>query len=371
MEVVNTGTETSSATFVTCVSSVIQDRERYDLLQAMLQSVRDQTILPDGFCISVYVNPSLGIENRALQKLFKGLTRHCDGTKILRQPSVKTQFQGYKDLAQKIPGWFKQEDIWIMFSDDDDLWGTERVQYYNWAHTMVAPEIADRTRLTFPKTCTHFVCTRCHIRTSSDVDAAIECGCVKFHDVTEAHIINEYTDHAIPFNTFRAFFTRQNDFYIDQNRCCDMQFSEFVYYYPSRGEGKTLSAMPHDANHWIYFYRKADTEKYTSVTSPASKIESYVDIDNYAAFTAEQLEIEFIRYVTIVSWLNVMLYLPQIESLYFHKQLRLKLQERRKMALASYGVSIPLIKYIETNDKPPERIFDDMATLCKSKHLMD
>ncbi len=257
---------------VFCLASVIREHERFERFLQLLQSIRAQEKKPLGFCMSIYLDPTLGITRDQLREHCTGLTCPSKNTHILWQEVALPQFMGYRALANRVSHWFGHPNLWLGFTDDDDLWNMTRVVNYE---NLLAQLHGHEQRATVSCVCiaqkTWQKRTKCcQIKNASDVSAALHCGCVETARYSVESGNGEYGDLMIPVALLQEFCA-EHQYYVEHNRYCDMMFYKFARFYTRNGFTNSLLVQPIEQGIWTYFYRKSGAE-YASVTMPEYSI---------------------------------------------------------------------------------------------------
>lgn len=268
-----------SGAYIVCfIASVIKEPRRLAFFKLLLDSIRGQTHLLDGLFISIYIDPSLNVD---WSNMFKGL----GNTHILRQKNQKQQFVQIGEMSKKLESKFtcpQNKTLFIMFSDDDDLWHCDRVKQYakswNDAPTYASPEkIASVASICMSESMTIDISCNVHMN-SSNVDEMIECGCVNVTIPTQEDAVNtmvEYHEYVVKHKVLIEFL-KEYDWIVRNNRFADMEFRTFVARY-NLERGSTIFIRP---DTWGYFYRKCDPT-YVNVTNPTFSLK-------YGGFSARQ-----------------------------------------------------------------------------------
>lgn len=254
---------------VCLVGSVITCKRRLKYFELMLDSVRAQIQKPDGFFLSIYIEPSLGNVDLI------HLTRDIPNVRILKNKTPKLQFVHFQIMFNKLDEYFpcdqKTQESFILFSDDDDLWHPERVYAYKqtWNH-MKDEHRAITSSLCTGRTVTHLnpICKK-HDDTVS-VDDMLECGCAIFNTPPQLHenkptLLMEYHQYAMK-RFIVGEFLEDNLALIRCNRFADVQFRCFVHTYQPKAFKTGWMEPP---SGWLYFYRGKRFD-YASVTQPVT-----------------------------------------------------------------------------------------------------
>mmetsp|Transcript_73430 Transcript_73430/g.148591 ORF Transcript_73430/g.148591 Transcript_73430/m.148591 type:complete len:373 (+) Transcript_73430:32-1150(+) len=230
------------------LSSHVGDAKRLRRLRQCLESVLDQTQKPAAFFM-VWSSPeSLVAEVEALLLSFKERLSpssfHC-----LRQQKRTSQFYDirwlYQEYISKEP-----DNTWLLFSDDDDLWGPERLRLYGIIidqHGRVPGVTAVcATHKVRPKDPRKVAMTPKEVQQQLLKGDAMHCGGV--------HQEEEFFDFACPASSLGVFLEMCNDQTL-LHPFCDLRFSRFLQEYYQGG--KVMYFPTDKTNPWVYYYSTA------------------------------------------------------------------------------------------------------------------
>lgn len=280
---------------VVLLASVITEENRLKRLKQMIESVKQQSVKPDYFYVSIFVDPSLNLTMSMVSDMFTGVA-----TNILYQRKPKKQFVQIYELCLKISSqWLKDEisHTWVSFTDDDDLWSPIRMSLYQDALINAYENSPQQfNKISGIKVCQYNTheprkYCNCEINDAKDVFKGIKCGCVKYGMYTEReqNKFVEYHHWMTKFALLQEFLQRCL-FFVFENRYCDVLFSYFLNNYKP-DECVTISVFS-NPNEWAYFYRNGSKE-YSCVTSKPKheQLGLLSDLDPYLDVSLEQLEI--------------------------------------------------------------------------------
>ncbi|CAK9096439.1 unnamed protein product [Durusdinium trenchii] len=227
------------------LSSHVGDEKRLKRLEHCFDSIAQQTQALAGFFV-VWSSPeSLAPK---VEALLASLQEHVH-VKTLRQDRRTSQFYDIRWLYQE---YISKEppNTWLLFSDDDDLWGPERVRLYG--------AVVDRhgrqpgvtgvcaTHKVRPKHRTDVATSASMVEQQLAKGAAMHCGGV--------HQEEEFFDFACPTGSLGAFLEICNDETL-LHPFCDLRFTRFLQEYY---EGGKVMYFPTDqTNPWVYYYSTA------------------------------------------------------------------------------------------------------------------
>ncbi|CAE8584751.1 unnamed protein product, partial [Polarella glacialis] len=247
------------------LSSHVGDRKRLIRLQNCLESVAEQTEKLDAFFVVWSAPDTLAPE---VESMLNDLGKKLAPSPLhwLRQTNRTSQFYDlrwiYNELVSREP-----KGTWLIFSDDDDLWGPERVRLY----LEVINENCRQPGVTG-------VCATHKVRPTSrskvaqkvaevfqhlESGSAAHCGGV--------HVEEEFFDFAVPAESLGNFFNTCNDETL-LHPFCDLRFSRFIQEYYENGR---VMYFPTDkTNPWVYYYSTA-----YRATEDDEAYEQYVEQD--------------------------------------------------------------------------------------------
>lgn len=241
------------------LASVITDERRFDYFKLLLESIRRQETPLDIFIVSIHFDFDHKID---LKELFRNFP--CPYY-ILRQKRPKRQFLQYGEIMNRLPRIFPRLDneTFILFSDDDDLWNTNRVSFYKQCGQSIIGKPVSSVVALEHTVVLNVRCSTSHSPT--DVGGMLKCGCVQISMGESVMGSIEYHEHAVRHHVAKDFF----DTYpvlANTNRFADIAFRDFVRTYKPK-QWCTAHGTPPT---WLYFYRECD-DTYACVTNPAQK----------------------------------------------------------------------------------------------------
>lgn len=207
----------------------------------MLSSWMSQTVV-----IPMYVSISFapGLRNTCLGKL----PTHKKLRVFVRQVQ-KTQFQHYKELSSNLDD--LHENTWVMFSDDDDIWNSNRVEYYS----KLIQSTVDRCvkpAYVFTET-TLYADTIFDVTCETDVNLLVSSGKLKLTTQPKdgQFSLANYINYVVSLKTFCHFVTRCSDDIL-KHALCDVGFAKYL-----RNHSEQVAIA--QSSQWLYFYRKCET----------------------------------------------------------------------------------------------------------------
>jgi len=240
------------------LSSNIGDQKRLARLTQCLRSVEEQTVRLAAFFI-VWSAPDALVQ--PVQELLANFTNTLKPSPVhcLRQTKRTSQFYDirwlYHERISKEP-----LGTWLIFTDDDDLWGPRRVEMY----LAQINAHAHQPRVTG-------VCATHKVRPShrgkvantvKEVEKHLTSGDAKH--CGGVHVEEEFFDHSCPSESLGKFLSLCNEETL-LHPFCDLRFTRFLQEYK---EGGKVMYFPTDNGIWMYYYSTAyrtpdDAEAYT------------------------------------------------------------------------------------------------------------
>lgn len=169
--------------------------------------------------------------------------------RCLRQTRRTSQFYDLRWLYQEHVS-KESHGTWLLFTDDDDLWGPERVRlYYDvinaYARTpgVTGVGATHKVRPVSPKKVAR---TQEEVVKDLKSGKAIHCGGV--------HVEEEFFDFSCPAECLGTFFEMCNDETL-LHPFCDLRFTRFIQEYYLGG--KVMYFPTDKVNPWVYYYSTA------------------------------------------------------------------------------------------------------------------
>jgi hypothetical protein len=213
------------------IASHISTPKRIKYFNAMIASVLSQTKPPDRILISISK-----AENCNWPILLGEAEKRYE---IIRQPIKMSQFQHYDFLSKKLEN-EDDENTWIIFGDDDDVWHKLRTEtYYSWLHESC--ENADNIL--------------------SIVSGAWKKGTTLESAELKIETKNnfEHWNKCIKLKYFLRFLRYTTDA-CKQHIYCDILFSSYIATLCADNRlTLTYTAMPL-SNNWMYWYRTGECD---------------------------------------------------------------------------------------------------------------
>lgn len=250
------------------VGSVITNVERFKHFKDMIDSVSIQTEKIDLFFLSIYIDPKLGIDKQEVNDM---LTKLPSRSLLLRQKRPKKQFAQYRHMVSHL--YNKEFDLkktWLMFSDDDAIWNTTRVQTLLAAANTIPlyDEISSGvfTSICMPENVKQKKEKCCEIHSASDVNKAANHDCITYVLQTGEDIQNNANSKRGVRVNHQEFmvrpallidFLRENKYMVENNRFSNMDFRIFASTYKTDQSYRTMYVPPSE---WLYFSRSQEKE---------------------------------------------------------------------------------------------------------------
>lgn len=117
-------------------ASHIESARRFEHFKCMIQSWREQTVK-----LPLYI--SLSFDKELL--LEEEINKLSEDRLFIYITEKQSQFSHYKTLLKKLSTKINFADMWVMFTDDDDLWHTKRTAEY--ISTLVQLYSGDRQKI--------------------------------------------------------------------------------------------------------------------------------------------------------------------------------------------------------------------------------
>lgn len=230
------------------LSSHIGDRRRLQRLASCLRSVERQTRRLEGFFVvwSAPEDIAAGVEE------LLGATRRAlapSPLQALRQTKKTSQFYDirwlYEELLSKEP-----PETWLLFTDDDDIWGPERARSYATVVSQHAPTPGVTA-----------VCATHKVRPTHRGKVADSAEEVASHLASGdarhcggVHVEEEFFDFACPRDHLGAFLGICNEETL-LHPFCDLRFTRFMCEYYKGG--KVMYFPTDHKDRWVYYYATA------------------------------------------------------------------------------------------------------------------
>lgn len=253
------------------------DQGRLERLRRLLRSVQEQTY-PVPLLLSWSVEDSLDVGAQTQDVLDEfAASGVLHAMPCLR--GRRSQFQHYARLRNTLRRHVTPEDNpWVFFSDDDDLWHPRRAEEFLtaiedrpkgedvvYSRVHASPGLAPRLPFT---------------ATADDVTAMeaegqlrVSIGPEKAEPGLFGTSSGEYFDAAAAFRVFDTFFEQHNDAVIS-NRFADIRFRTFmlkwlggVYRFLPKGARNSAGGNDRGQMPWMYFYDRPTTA-YTTPPGP-------------------------------------------------------------------------------------------------------
>jgi hypothetical protein len=247
---------------VALLASRVESRLREGYLCSCVASIAAQTVSPSTTIIGLCGSRALQARDSVMRTFNADAPERL---RVLTVDGVLSQFQMYARLLQEVPEALSQGDVWLAFSDDDDLWDECRVALYERALSTAPPVHLSQTACVCVPTLARNVREETPdmpltalLRSPVHVRAGIARGAVTV--ATREHLgpPDEYVCYLVR-RTLLADFLREYAAYLEDVDVIDVLFSRYVRTYERMPH--TLFAFNNDATrpNFMYFYRQHAT----------------------------------------------------------------------------------------------------------------
>lgn len=217
------------------IASHISSEQRRTYFDELVPTILSQEMTPHRSLISVSRGDGMEWPTRLVDL-------ENAGWEVFRQPARRAQFSHY-DFLCKTLGDEKDNNTWVIFSDDDDLWHTSRTKYYyGWINNLRNRYDENRVVSIRPKWWASGLTIEGKVIEKINYDP---------EDHTRG---NEYVHSCMKLTYFRRFMKHCPE-EVKDHVFCDVLFSRYIR---SLGDDKgiTVLGVPMSEDDWIYFYRK-------------------------------------------------------------------------------------------------------------------
>lgn len=258
---------------VPIMASWVSSEAKLDAMRCCLQSIKDQSSRK---AQSLLLVVSYGAATEALARSARALLDELlPGQPVLQQPVgvAISQFEHYRLAVASLRAQRKSLrcQVWVAFSDDDDLWHPRRLEMM---HTAVAQVVADPTvtQVRFPWFATRSEqapsgspsgsLSDAAPRAASDVDRLLRTRAARIynHDATEL-TESEHWASVSRLELLAAFLDQATPAMV---ACpfCDLAFERFSHLYAYTADGKpvveggeAVTVAWNAQQPWMYYYR--------------------------------------------------------------------------------------------------------------------
>lgn len=229
-------------------ASHIDGLERLKCFRAMIASWSKQS-----FPVYLYVCISSDdAMNAVLQRVIEQLKAEYLLLRICTHPGRLAQFEHYRCLTEHFERSFAQgnlpEDLYVIFTDDDDLWHPNRTASYLQLYEQIASSSEGTSLGPFALGSIVDATTPVKAYSAADVDSLISSGSLPFNRQTYPQ---DYVALCVPFKLVSEFVSKASPELL-RHRYADACFFTFVR---AKAPGMKLG----QSADWMYFYRFDDT----------------------------------------------------------------------------------------------------------------
>lgn len=214
-------------------ASHINSMEKINWFNQMLESWNVQTIK-----IPIHISVSI---DKHMHEEFNKLKKQWSNEPLLYiydNDMKLSQFQHYSNLVDRLVDIISIniKYVWVIFTDDDDLWHKSRTLYYVNAIEKCYNEQKDVEYIKIP------------FYSRNDLTNS------KIDEITEwtnntSNVRGEYIEYACRLNIFKKFFDKL-DKYFQEHYLADLIFGKYL---ASSSKGIILHDIP--KSDWVYYYR--------------------------------------------------------------------------------------------------------------------
>lgn len=271
---------------VSFCASHINTKQRINAFICMLNSYLEQTKK-----IEIYISISYNeIYKDIINTLIKNIRKKNSNINFIVSDIILSQFEHYKNLVNKVN---IDQDSWLLFTDDDDIWKEDRVHYYN---GIINKSISCNINPGYIKVNGTIEAieedTKLDIRTINHVNNLYVNGKTRYYSAENMNEFLDYYHYSVKLKTLKNFVDNV-DIKILKHTYCDLCFCRYLH----TGHSNTVINLQVDYG-WLYFYRKCTlighvTLKHRNIKSIDDYIEGIVEL--YISKQGEELEIQNIK----------------------------------------------------------------------------
>ena len=250
------------------IASHIDSINRLKYFKYLINSIEKQTRQLDDLYISLSCNEK--IRKQIIKYIISLRNKH--GWKIFIQNKQTKQFKHYEFLSMKIP---ETNDIWLMFSDDDDIWSEERTKlYYN---QIVKMEKNNFINLNYKNGNKVYIIENLNsccdtnrnndtsqLKVPKDILNEINKGNIN-HVLIDNKQLKNYINYCINSLIFLNFFKSINE-KILYNSLCDVRFSTYMSNISFYSNQKISKVSICEYEDFMYYWRCDDN--YNGICNP-------------------------------------------------------------------------------------------------------
>lgn len=243
-------TSSGMVTFTVFCASHINTLERFECLKAMISSWINQTTR-----CKLYISISFDTHIQSQSALLASLGEHellC----IFPQSTKLSQFEHYRFLTTRM-----EEDTYILFTDDDDIWHKDRV--FAFTEVYKAIHFESSTNLLSVRIPVYLSSdnknNKLKVMTTCDIENAIKKGDVALVE-SDNTAFTEHWTYMVRLSTLCDFVMSCSDVIL-RHKYCDVLFIKFL----RCCKGYQNAVVYTNKKTWMYYYRNCEDVK--SVTS--------------------------------------------------------------------------------------------------------
>jgi len=214
---------------ITLIASHIDCKKRLQYFVKLLGSINNQIDYFDTINVKISLSHDTDISQDEILFLIKNINKN--NFQVYFQNNKMSQFEHYNFLINELVN-YDENNVWILFSDDDDEWSENRLAAY---HHMINSIVDDYDK------------TTCICYTNEK-------------NKSTSTYIGSYTDYCVKLKYARIFFGHASNNQL-QHKFCDCYFVKFLCTY---GSGKLMRAFcATDDTLYNWFSRKYNTSETT------------------------------------------------------------------------------------------------------------
>ena len=246
------------------LASHVASKHRLADLERTVQSILAQRPKLPPLSVSWSSTPELAPHVRAI---FDAAASALTVTSV-EQPSKTSQFEHYRALASLHA---PKPPMWVLFSDDDDIWDEHRYGLYWEQARLAARSTPNAAALLCRRKCLarHGAIEP---RDAEGVRRLMRARHARYSDCNlkdgleeDEHNMAEYFDAAVRFSVVSQFFESVPRF-MTRHRLCDLAFCFLIQKQPT-----TVRWMPEGQRDFVYFYSRGTRPEGASAVTPTEE----------------------------------------------------------------------------------------------------